>query len=81
MKIFVSVPLRVASLHAVRQPRAVSWKIASKRGLLRRFRYFVESNDRIERCICNGGIDGACIGVIVVSVLYFLPILIPLLWE
>ena len=81
MRIFVPVPLRVAPSSAVRRPRSVHWKIASKRGLLRRFRHFVESSGWVERCICNRWIDGACIGVIVVSVLYFLPVLMPLLLE
>jgi hypothetical protein len=80
MKIFAPVPLRVAPSSALRQSRAVHWKIAAKRGLLRRFRYFIESS-RVERCICNRWIDGACIGVLVVSTLYFLPILMPLLLE
>ena len=81
MRVFVPVPLRLASSRAARRPRSVEWKIASKRGLLRRLRHFVESSDRVERCICNSWIDGACIGIIVVSVLYFLPVLTPLLSE
>jgi len=81
MRLFVPLPLRAAPSRAVRQPRSVQWKIASKRGLLRRFRHFVESNGRIERCICNTWIDEACIGAIVVSALYFLPVLVPLLLE
>jgi len=59
----------------------VQWKIASKRGVLRRFRRFIESDGRVERCICNKWIDRACIGTIVVSVLYFVPILVTLLME
>jgi hypothetical protein len=81
MKIFVPVPIRVASSSAARRSRAVEWKIASKRGLFPRFRHFIESNGRVERCVCNRWIDEACVGVIVVSALYFLPILVPLLLE
>lgn len=81
MRIFVSVPLRAASSGAVRQPRSVHWKIASKRGLLRRFRRFIESGGWIERYFCTAWIDGACIGTIVASLLYFLPVLMPLLME
>jgi hypothetical protein len=81
MKILAPLPLRVAPSSAVERPRSVQWKIASKRGLFRRFRHFVESSGRVERCICNKWIDGACIGVIVVSILYFLPILMPLLLK
>ena len=44
MRIFVPLPLRIAPSRAVRQPRSVQWKIASKRGLLRRFRHFIESD-------------------------------------
>jgi len=79
MRIFVPVPYRAASASTLRQPRSTHWKIASKRGPLRRFRRFIESNDRVERCICNRWIDEACIGAIVVSALYFLPVLMPLL--
>jgi len=81
MRIFVPVPLRAASSGAIRQPRSAHWKIASKRGLLRRFRRFIETNGWVERYLCNSWIDGACIGTIVVSVLYFVPILTPLLLE
>ena len=81
MKIFAPLPLRAAPSSAIRRPRAVQWKIASKRGLLRRFRHFIESSGGVERYCCTKWIDGACIGVIVVSVLYFLPVLIPLLLE
>jgi hypothetical protein len=119
MRIFVPIPLRVAPSRAVRQPRSVQGKIASKRGLLRRFRHFIESDgeriprglprggraktkgvvpfkDRsfsaacrgklqssgwVERYFCNKWIDEACIGAIVVSILYFLPVLLPLLIE
>jgi hypothetical protein len=119
MRIFAPLPVRGAPARAVRQPRSVQWKIASKRGLLRRFRHFIESageriprgmprgmrartnggvpfKDRsfsaacwgelqssgwVERYVCNKWIDEACIGAIVVSVLYFLPVLMPLFLE
>ncbi len=79
MRIFVPVPLRAASSGAVRQPRSAHWKIASQRGPLRRVRRFIESDDRVERCVCARWVDGACIGAVVVSLLYFLPLLMPLL--
>ncbi len=81
MRVFVPVPLRLASSSAARRPRPVECKIASKRGVLRRLRHFGESNRRFERYICNRWIDEACIGVIVASVLYFLPVLMPLLLK
>ena len=81
MRIFVPVPLRVVPSSAVRRPRSVQWGIASKRGPLRRFRRFIESSNWIERNFFGKWIDGACVGVIIVSVLYFLPILMSLLLD
>ena len=81
MKIFAPLPLRVASSRVVRQPGSVQWKIASRRGLLWRFRHFIESSGWVERYFCNKWIDEACIGGIIVSVLYFLPVLMPLFLE
>jgi hypothetical protein len=78
MKIFAPVPLRVAPSSAVRQSGSVQWKIASKRGLLRRFRHFIESSDWVERYFCDKWIDEVCIGALVISVLYFVPFLMPL---
>ena len=81
MKILAPVLLRVTPSSAVRQSRSVQWKIASKRGLLRRFRHFVESSGWVERYFCNKWIDEACIGVLVISVLYFVPFLLPLFFK
>ena len=78
MKIFAPVPVRVVSSRAIRRPRGVQCKIASKRNLLRRFERFIESTDWDERYLCSKWIDKACIGVLFISVLYFLPVLAPL---
>jgi hypothetical protein len=78
MKIFAPVSLRAAPSSAVRQSRSAQWKIASKRGLLRRFRHFIESSDWVERYFFHKWIDEVCIGAIVISVLYFVPFLMPL---
>jgi hypothetical protein len=43
--------------------------------LLRRFQTFIESTDWERRYLCDRRIDRACLGVIVLSVLYFLPVL------
>jgi hypothetical protein len=42
---------------------------------LRRFRTFIESTDWERRYLCHWGIDRACLGVILLSALYFLPVL------
>jgi hypothetical protein len=52
----------------------VHFSIASKRSLLRRFQHFIESNDW-ETYFCHKWIDKACIGAIVVSVTYFISVL------
>jgi hypothetical protein len=41
----------------------------------------LQSSGWVERYFCNKWIDEACIGAIVVSILYFLPVLLPLLIE
>lgn len=78
MKIFATVPVKMVSSRAIRQPGRVQCKIASKRNLLRRFERFIESTDWDERYLCSKWIDKACIGVLVISMLYFLPVLAPI---
>jgi hypothetical protein len=78
MKIFATVPVKVVSSRAIRRPREVQCKIAFKRNLLRRFERFIESTDWDERYLCSKWIDRACIGVLFISMLYFLPVLAPI---
>ena len=66
------------SSRAIRQPRPVACKIAYKRSLTRRVQHLIESADWEERYFRNPWIDRICLGVIVVSLLYFVPILAPI---
>ena len=72
MKTFVPISVTVTSSRVIRQPRAVRYKLASKRSLLRRFQHFIETTDWEERYPCNHWIDKMCLGGIVVSTLYFM---------
>jgi hypothetical protein len=75
MKIFAPVPVRVLSSKAIRRPKAVQCKVAFKRNLLRRFERLIESTDWDERYLCSQWIDKACIGVLIVFILYFASVL------
>ncbi len=77
MKMFATVPVRGGSSRAIRQPRQVQCKIASRRRMLSRFQRFIESTDWEKRYLCSHGIDGACIAVLVIFMLYFVPALAP----
>ena len=81
MKISVPIPVTVNSARAIRQPRAVQYRWASKRSLLRRFQHFIESTDWEERYLCNHWIDKICLGGIVVSMIYFLPFLMSMIQK
>lgn len=41
---------------------------------LRRFQAFIESTDWERRYLCSRQIDRACLGVVLLSALYFLPV-------
>jgi hypothetical protein len=73
MQTMVTVSSRV-----IRQPRSVTCKIAYKRSLSRRIQHLIESADWDERYLCNPWIDKVCLGVIVISLLYFVPVLAPI---
>ena len=76
-----TVPVRAATSIAIRQPRLVHYKITDRKGLLRRFQHFIESTDWEERYLCNHWIDKMCLGGIVASMIYFIPILIFIIQE
>jgi hypothetical protein len=76
MKPFMTVPITVAPSGTIRQPGTVRYRLALKRSLLRGFHHFIESTDWEERYLCNRRIDNICIGEIVVSIIYFTPLLI-----
>lgn len=79
MNRMATVPARAARAGAIRQPRAVHYKIAARRGLLKRIRHFIESTHWEERYLCNRRIDRLCLGGLVVSVIYFAPLLITMI--
>jgi hypothetical protein len=76
MKTFVTIPLTITSSKAIRQPRLVHYKITAQKSLLKRFQHFIESTDWEERYLCNHWIDKICLVGIVVSVIYFAPLLL-----
>ena len=81
MKTMATVPVRVISSSAIRQPRRVHCKITYKQSPLRQFQHFIESTDWDERYLCNQWIDKICLGGIVASMIYFLPILMSIIQE
>jgi hypothetical protein len=81
MKTFVTVPVRAATSIAIRQPRLVHFKITAKKSLLKRFQHFIESTDWEERYLYNHWIDKMCLCGIVISVIYFTPLLLSILQE
>jgi hypothetical protein len=78
MKTFVTVPVTITSSRAIRQPKAVQYRLASKRNLLWRFQHFIESTNWDEKYLCHKLIDKICMGIIVISLLYFIPYLAPI---
>jgi hypothetical protein len=81
MKTMATVQVRATSSTTIRLPRIVHYKIANKQTLLGRFKHFIESTDWDERYLCNQWIDKICLGGIVTSVIYFLPILMSIIQE
>jgi len=81
MKTFSAIPITVNSSRAIRQPRAVQYRWASKRSLLNRFQHFIETTDWDEKYLCNRWVDKMCLGGIVVSMIYFFPLLMSILWA
>ena len=55
------------------------YRIAAKENPIRRFQQFIESSDWEERYLCNRRIDKMCLAVIIISLLYFLPVLLSIL--
>jgi len=66
------------SSQIIRQPRSAACRKFRKPSLLARFRHFIESTAWDERYLCHRWIDKACLGIIAVSMLYFIPFLMPL---
>ena len=76
MKAFVPIPITINSSGAIRRPRAVRYRMASKRSLLGRFQHFIEYSNWDQKFLYNEVMDKICLGVIVTSLIYFAPILV-----
>jgi hypothetical protein len=75
MKTLASVPVKATTSMLVRQPRLVYCKITAKKSLLKRCEHFIESTDWEERYLCNHWIDKICLGGIITSMIYLIPVL------
>jgi hypothetical protein len=73
--------LATLSEKAIRQPVFVIRRTSSGPRLLRRFQTFIESTDWERRYLCNRLIDRVCLGVILLAVLYFTPVLASAFWK
>jgi len=80
MNTMTTVPARATSI-AIRQSKLAHYKITAKKSPLKRFQHFIESTDWEERYLCNHWTDRACLGGIVISMLYFLPLLLTIIQE
>jgi hypothetical protein len=70
MNILATVPLKTASLRAIRQPGAVLYKILFERTLISRFQYFIERTDWDKKYLYHKVIDKICLGIIIFSIIY-----------
>jgi hypothetical protein len=70
MNILATIPLRTASLRAIRQPGAVLCKILSERTLISRFQYFIETTDWDEKYLFHKVIEKICLGIMILSIVY-----------
>ncbi|MHB8770533.1 MAG: hypothetical protein ACYC7J_06020 [Syntrophales bacterium] len=75
----LSLAFRTAPAGMFRQPRPAQVRILSPGGASRRVRPAGAARGSVDRYVCARWVDEACIGAIVVSALYFVPVLIPLL--
>lgn len=67
----MTVPVAAASSRTIRQSRAVQYRLASKRTRISRFQHFIESTDWDKKYLFHKGIDKICLGVIILSIIYF----------
>ena len=56
-------------------------KALLQKSLFKRFQHFIESTDWEERYLCNHWIDKMCLCGIVVSMIYFTPLLMSIIQE
>jgi len=80
MNPMTTVTTRTASI-SIRQTRLVQYNTTAKKSLLARFQHCIESTDWDKRYLCNQWIDKACLGGIVMSMIYFLPLLMSIIQE
>jgi hypothetical protein len=78
---FATVTVRVADSREIRQPRSVHFKIAWRRYLYYQFRHFIETTDWEKRYLYNHWIDKICVGGIVASMIYFIPMLMAIIQK
>lgn len=65
------------ALRFIWRPRATAYETNSQRSLLKRFRYFIERTNWDEMLFRRGKwFDKLCVGYIIFSVLYFIPVLV-----
>jgi hypothetical protein len=81
MNTITTFPVRAATSIAIRQPRPVHCEIAAKKSLPKRFQHFIETTDWEERYLCNHWIDKMCLCGIVISMIYFAPLLMSIIQE
>jgi hypothetical protein len=65
----------IISSRVIRQPRFKDYRTCPGFSLPARVRRFIETTDWDERYLCHKRIDQACLGVLIVSILYFVHIL------
>ena len=71
MKTLATDPVRVATSIKISQPRLVQYYMTAKKSLLRRFQDFIETTNWDEKYISHQVIDKICLGVIILSIIYF----------
>jgi len=61
----------------IRRPQATAYGTYSQQSVLKRFRYFIERTNWDEMLLRRGKwFDKICVGHIIFSVLYFIPVLV-----
>jgi hypothetical protein len=79
MKTCMTPLVAPVSSKTIRHPGLLRYKIANEKSLLGRFRHFIESTDWEERYLCNHWVDKICLGGVVASLIYFIPLLFSIL--
>jgi hypothetical protein len=76
MKGYATILLRPVSAGPIRQPRAVAWNIAGRRGPLGRLQRFLISA-RWDKVLADARwIESACTAVLIASFCFFSPLLV-----